>query len=163
MRWRWGLLIVAATLTACGGSDIGADETAPATGAATSAEYLPVLKRYYTPLHERFLETIGPCLQRQWKACEETGIPVREAAQTLLREMEGITPPRAVADEDARLRKGVSALHEAIVDQHEAIAANDEAAFDSSIDAVEAAIAEMDGAVLRINTTYPSAQLPTVH
>ena len=158
------LLIVAATLTACGGSDNGANETAaPATDTATQTEYVALLKRYYTPLHERFLETIGPCVQRQWKACEETGIPVREAAQTLLREMEGVTPPRALADEDAQLRKGVSALGDAIVDQHEAIAAKDEAAFDNSIDAVQAAIAEIDGAVLGINTADRSARLPTVH
>src|SRR5918997_3995064 len=163
--WRVALIAAAiVALPACGGSDAGTDATAPPAGdAASPKEYVALLKRHYTPVHDRFIETIEPCLERQWKTCDEAAAPVHQAAQTFLQEMEGVTPPDEVKTEDAQLRKGVSALEDAIAAQHEAIAAKDGEAFDESVDTVTVAIADTDSAVHGINATYPSAELPTVH
>ena len=161
---RPSLLLVAATLAfaACGGSN-GDNESAPADDAATPQEYVALLKRHYTPVHDRFIETIDPCIGRDFDACDKTGTRVREAAATFGDEMEGVVAPTEVQPQDQRLRKGVAALDDAIAQQHDAIAAKDEEAFDQSIDAVEEAIAQMDGAAHDINARYASAELPTVH
>ena len=162
IAFRCAVGVAVAALAACGGAG---DQTggSPASRELTQDEYTALVRRLYTPVHDRFLETIGPCLSRELAACQRRGRPVRERIEQMLDELARVDPPNRIASSDHLLRKGVAALGRAIAKQHEAIAAGDDAAFRRSINAVQQAIADIDAAAGEINARYPSAKLPTVH